>query len=421
MEQLRVIIIDDDLKRSEAVKNTLPDYIDSVAVRFGESAIERIRPDAEGIVPDLVILYGDDSKSFGLYIFDWMVNKSDDARIASIPVIVLTEDEFSDRSLEFLEIGDVTFYEGDVEEGELFSVVTKALEEADFAPDPVIPVYEETKSIDRLMGQSVKAPGDTDKQRAVVLDMDSRMQNLEAALERGRKRVNDIRTVLDAAQKNKDDDEVRRRRGPSAREHKEDKEHANRVSPFLEKARKNAEKDEDILGRINAQAEAEAAETIGKLREKAMSNPFGAFNAQGSVKMEERPKRTEEEKPQGKKKVIIVDGDIKTRKLCSLFLTQKYDVYAFDSGMRTIDYFVKNHADLLIINPVLGAMSGVSAVSSVRNQPGGANIQVMYLVGDDYNEPRAKLLGDGVVGILNKPVKQAVLAQAVDGFFDNKR
>ena len=82
---------------------------------------------------------------------------------------------------------------------------------------------------------------------------------------------------------------------------------------------------------------------------------------------------------------------------------------------------MKNHADLLIINPVLGAMSGVSAVSSVRNQPGGANIQVMYLVGDDYNEPRAKLLGDGVVGILNKPVKQAVLAQAVDGFFDNKR
>ena len=66
-------------------------------------------------------------------------------------------------------------------------------------------------------------------------------------------------------------------------------------------------------------------------------------------------------------------------------------------------------------------MSCVITVSSVHNQLGGANIQVMYLVGDNYMEPRARLLGQDVVGILNKPIKQQLLSQAVDGFFDNRR
>ena len=199
------------------------------------------------------------------------------------------------------------------------------------------------------------------------------------------------------------------------------------MSSFLEKARKKTETEEQIVERIKSEAESEAFESIGKLREKAMSNPYGAFNAQGTLRMEERPAQSlplptiAVDTPSRKKTVVIVDDDVKTRKLCSLFLTQKYNVITFDSGMKTIDYFVQNTADLLIINPVLGGMSGVITVSSVRNQRGGANIQVMYLVGDNYMEPRARLLGQDVVGILNKPIKQQLLSQAVDGFFDNRR
>ena len=116
---------------------------------------------------------------------------------------------------------------------------------------------------------------------------------------------------------------------------------------------------------------------------------------------------------------MIVDPDVKTRKLCMLFLTQNYKVVVLDSGIKTVDYFVKNHADLLIINPVLSGMNGVSTVNSVHMQPGRASVPVMYLVGDDYMEPRSRLLGPGVVGILNKPVKRETIAQAVEGLFGN--
>ena len=379
MSHLRAIIIDDDRKRREEVMNILPDYIDAVAVGAAEGALDYLKRDAEGVLPDFVVLNADDPKNFGLYVFDWMINKSGDPGIAAIPAIVLTQDEFSDNSLEFLELGDVVFYEGDIDEGDLFSAINGAIEEAEFLPEPVIPSYEETKTIDRLMGHTVKAP--EGRQRAVVLDMESRAKHLEAALERGRKRAADIRTLLGAAHKVKD-------------------------GGFLRKEKQ------------------EAVNPVDRLKEKAMSNPTGALGAQGMPRMEERPKSSADRESfvrTEKRTVVIVDEDLKTRKLCSLFLTQRYNVVTFDSAMKTIDYFVKNHADLLIINPVLGGMSGVSTVSSIHMQPGGADLPVMYLVGEDYDKSRSSLLGLNVFGILNKPVKQGVLAQAVDGFFDDDK
>ncbi len=425
MLDLRVIIIDDDRQKREMVRNVLPDYITCATVGSAEGALDYLKRDAEGTLPDLVILNGDDPKNFGLYAFDWMVNRSGDPEIASIPVIVLTEDEFSDKSLEFLEIGDVTFYEGEIDESALFSTINDAIEAADFIYyPPVIPSYEETRNIDRLMGQSVKAPGEKEKQRALVLDMDTRFSNLEAALERGKKRAAEIRTLLDAAAKVKggdDDYSLRSRKKP----HKNNAP-AGSATSFLDKARKkqnvqdNSSDDGHMIKNIESEAKSDALRSISELRTKAINNPAGAFNAQGSVRMEERPRsRPESVDPARRRLVVIVDSDLKTRKLCSLFLTQKYNVATFDTGMKTIDYVVKTNVDLLIINPLLPGMSGMSTVSSLRLQPRGENVPVMYLVGDDFKGSREALVSRNVVGILTKPIKQSVIAQAVEGFFDN--
>ena len=243
MTDLRAIIIDDDRQRREKVRQVLPDYIESVIVGSGDGAIEQLKPDKEGNVPDLVILDGDDRKSFGLYIFDWMINKSPDPRIADIPVIVLTDDEFSDRCLEFLELGDVMFYEGEIDESSLFPVITEAIEEAEFRPEPIEPVYEETKSIDRLMGHSVKAPGEIGAQRAVVLDMETRLKNLEAALERGQKRAAQIRTLIDAASKVKGGDDEFGIRGRKKRDPEKSEAYVKKMTSFLDKAREKIEAD----------------------------------------------------------------------------------------------------------------------------------------------------------------------------------
>ena len=387
MGQLRAIIIDDNRERRESILKLLPDYISSVAVGYGDGALNYLKPDAEGVVPDIVILYGDDSRGLGLYTYDWMINKSGNMDIAMIPVVVLTEDEFSDRSMEFLEIGDVEFYEGEIEESSLFSALTEAIEKSEFMPEPLITGYEEVKNIDRLAGASVKAPDGEGRQRVLVLDMDSRMANLEAALARGRKRAADIRNLIGAAQKVKGT-----------------KERYTESKP--ETPPKSSQGDSG---------------SIAKLKQKAMDNPYGAFNAQGTIKIKEPEKKSEPAKTYTKKTVVVVDNDLKTRKLCTLFLTQNYNVVALDSGMSTVDYFVRNRADLLIIDANLKGMGGVNVVNSVHMQPGCANVPVMYLVGDDYTQARSHLLSQGVVGILNKPVKRETIAQAVEGLFGNNR
>lgn len=447
MAELRIVVIDDDRARREKIANILPEYIDTSVATSGDEALKSIKRDGDGKLPDVVILNGEDTKNFGLYVFDWMVNKSQDDEIAAIPVIVLTNDEYSDKSLEFFEIGDVIFYEGEIEDDRLFSVITEAIEDAEFVEEPIEVSYEETKNIDRLMGQTVKAPGGDGRQRAVVLDMDTRLKNLESALERGQKRARDIRNLLTAAQKLKDDyeDEFtlhrKNRRLESIQDNQESKPRNNlQGTDFLKKAQIKAEERDKKVGelvrdmqdeanlshphfskRIEADAEKDVARTMDLFKQKAMSNPFGAMGAQGSIKFENRPqtKQPAYSDSAGKKTVVIVDADTKTTKLYSLFLTQNYKVVTLENGIKAIDYAIRNHIDLLIINPILPGMSGTATVSSIRMQPGGANIPLMYLVGDDFTQPRSHLLGPNVYGILNKPLKKATLVQSVDGFFGN--
>ena len=185
MAQLRAMIIDEDRQRRETVRDLLPDYMDSIALGYGDGPMDHLRVGVQGEPFDIVLIYGDDPKSQGLYIYDWMVNRSQNPDVACLPVVVMTEDEFSDRSRYFLEIGDVTFYEGDIDESRLFSVITEAIEKAEFLPEEQEKAYEETRTIDRIAGCSIKAPDDDGKQRSVLLDMESRMSNLEAAIERG--------------------------------------------------------------------------------------------------------------------------------------------------------------------------------------------------------------------------------------------
>ena len=447
MAELRIVVIDDDRARREKIANILPEYIDTSVAASGDEALKSIKRDGDGKLPDVVILNGEDTKNFGLYVFDWMVNKSQDDEIAAIPVIVLTNDEYSDKSLEFFEIGDVIFYEGEIEDDRLFSVITEAIEDAEFVEEPIEVSYEETKNIDRLMGQTVKAPGGDGRQRAVVLDMDTRLKNLESALERGQKRARDIRNLLTAAQKLKDDydDEFtlhrKNRRLESIQDNQESKPRTNlQGTDFLKKAQIKAEEREKKVGelvrdmqdeanlshshfskRLEADAEKDVARTMDLFKQKAMSNPFGAMGAQGSIKFENRPqtKQPAYSDIAGKKTVVIVDADKKTTKLYSLFLTQNYNVVTLENGIKAIDYAIRNHIDLLIINPILPGMSGTATVSSIRMQPGGANIPLMYLVGDDFTQARSHLLGPNVYGILNKPLKKATLVQSVDGFFGN--
>lgn len=438
MTPLRIVVVDDDSKRREKIKSILPEYAEVFTPVDGKKALDYIKQDAAGTVPDLVIVNGDDSKGQGLYIFDWMVNKSANPLIEGIPVLVLCEDEFSDRSLDFLEIGDVTFCQGEIDEDDFFSLVFDTIDGRVFAEEPVIPSYEETKNIDRLIGQSIKVtPSVPGKERKIVIGNEAQLENLEAALERGRRRVEEIRTVLNAASEGSLDE-----RYLAYRKHKK----KNKTDILRKKAISNPEaamKAQQTGPGQNGAWSGSSVQTGSSAQTGNRTWPGNGAWSGGSAQTKHSAGTAASgnvypgrgygagqyagnpyvgnqyavNRPYAKRRIIVVDDDPQVRKLCELYLSTNYEVITFDSGMKAIDFFIRNTADLLMVDAVLPGMGGKQTVGSIRYQAGGTGVPVLFLVGDDYQGPREMLLGDRILGILKKPLTQGALAMAVDGYF----
>ena len=440
MVQLKVIVVDEDTARREQIKSLLPEYMDVYTSGYGDNAMKLIKGGADGILPNLVILYGDDSKGQGVYIFDWMINKSGVEAIENIPVVVMCDDEFSERSLDFLEIGDVTFYEGEIDEDRLFSVITQAQDKKEFAEEPEESVYEEEKSLDRLMGRNVKITGSVPgKERKVVLDPESQLKNLEAALIRGQKRTEEIRAALGVKMPKTEmpvylksiTEKVKANSVADNLKDLRDKAVSNPGNAFMAQAHKQADR------QANKQAGGQAQNTVsGPSTGYAQNAGFGSMRgvnefsgrvvkqaAQSKQAVQNQyvmPNQQVMQAQPARRRVIVVDDDPRVTGLMETFLSARYDVTCFNSGMKAIDYFIRNTADLLIIDAVMPGMSGAQTVGSIRYQAGGVRVPVLYLVGPDYQGPREMFAGNYILGILNKPISQGAVAIAVDGFFRGK-
>ena len=376
--KLKVVVIDDNEARKKNISEILPDYMDVFLTVYGNGAKEQIVPAADGRKCDLVIMNADDRKGQSLYMFDWLKKDSDSLRLDRIPVLLLCEDEFSDRILSFLELGDAEIYEGDIDPDDFFITVSSILNEAEFMPDPddeIYPAYSE-KSADRIFGMSFKPEGEDENtvKRSTVFNNSEQLKHLEIALERGRKKQQLIQDIMEAAvrikEQNQDQDEpetealINRGRGESL--YNLD---ASRVGEILD-------------------------ETLVKYEDPSYdSNAFV------------------------EKTIAIVDADNSNIKLLDIYLHRRFNLVTLNSGMSAIDFFVKNKADLLLISFNMPILDGTKILDSIRWQPNGKNVPAIFMVEGDVEKIKPLCRKEGVIGILQKPVSQMAVKQAIDSVF----
>lgn len=376
--KLKVVVIDDNEARKKNISEILPDYMDVFLTVYGNGAKEQIVPAADGRKCDLVIMNADDRKGQSLYMFDWLKKDSDSLRLDRIPVLLLCEDEFSDRILSFLELGDAEIYEGDIEPDDFFITVSSILNEAEFMPDPddeIYPAYSE-KSADRIFGMSFKPEGEDENtvKRSTVFNNSEQLKHLEIALERGRKKQQLIQDIMEAAvrikEQNQDQDEpetealINRGRGESL--YNLD---ASRVGEILD-------------------------ETLVKYEDPSYdSNAFV------------------------EKTIAIVEADNSNIKLLDIYLHRRFNLVTLNSGMSAIDFFVKNKADLLLISFNMPILDGTKILDSIRWQPNGKNVPAIFMVEGDVEKIKPLCRKEGVIGILQKPVSQMAVKQAIDSVF----
>ena len=367
MDKLKIVVIDDDETRRYLIKDNMPPYMDIEFCGYSESVKKAIRGGDDGEEADLVVLNAEDEKGLAPVIFTWL---KEEPTVASIPVLLLCEDAFSDRALAFLDIGDAEYYEGVFDPDYFFMKIMETIDEAQMAPDEIIePSYLE-KDPDRILGLSIKPVGESEDtiKRSIVLQHDEQLMQLDQALERGRKKQQKIKEIMTLAIKYKE--EIIREEEERIRIAEEQEKTANELHQI---------KGEDAW--------------------QMLSDP------------EEDTRRT----------IVVVDDDPKNRKLCELFLQSDYKVVLISSGMSAIDYFVKAKADLLLISFRMPVLDGLKILDSIRWQPNGKKVPVIFMTDEDPDEIRKKCQKERVVGLLKKPVSKQALKRSADAVLSTIR
>ena len=357
-DRLRIVIFDDDINRKEQIKEHMPDYMDTIFCGNLDVAKKSI---ADADKTDLVVLNADEESGRSLSLFGWL---KEDAKHASVPVLLLCEDAFSDRVLDFLDIGDAAFYEGDFDPDYFFMQVMETIDEAEMAPDEIEePSYLE-KDPDRILGLSVKPVGEDEDtiKRSIVLQHEEQLQQLDQAIERGRQKQQKLKEIMTLAIKYKE--EIRRE---------------------------------------------QEAETKESIKENTPKGPEGLHRLSG-----EKVESMLSDEEDGRRTIVVIDNDHKNRKLCELFLQSDYRVVLESSGMGAIDYFVKAKADLILLSFRMPILDGLKILDSIRWQPNGKKVPVIFMTDEDIESVRKQCQRERVVGLLTKPVQKNALRRSVD-------
>ena len=356
-DMLKIVVIDDDPTRRDQIRDNMPDYMNVVFCGYNESAKSVIRPSQDGTETDLVVLNAEDERGAAPVIFTWLKSE---AGLDTIPVLLLCEDAFSDQALAFLDIGDADYYEGDFDPDHFFMQVMEMIEEAQMAPDEVMePSYSEERDLDRILGLSLKPVGENEDtiKRSIVLQHDEQLQQLDQALERGKRKQQKIKEIMELAIKYKEE---------IIREEEQ---------------------------RIQIAMEQEAAQKEEKAKKPAKD--LHRLKGENAWEMLSDPEED------NRRVVVVVDDD-------------PNKVVLISSGMSAIDYFVKAKADLLLISFRMPVLDGLKILDSIRWQPNGKKVPVIFMTDDDMDAVRAQCQKERVVGLLKKPVSKQALRRSAD-------
>lgn len=382
---IKVVIVDEDNNRKNLIKSYLPEYMDPYLAKYGEDAWNLIMPE-DGVMADLVIMYADDTRGRSTYTFDWMKSQNIDKGVYKIPVVLITSDMFSDRALEFLEIGDAEFYEykNEIDETELYSAVMTALDNAELRDDDEIypPVLEkEPTSPDRIMGMSFDTP--IAIPRTVVYNDEETIEKISKSVKSSIEQTQHVRQVISEAIKEMDGDLHNISKETVAKLLRDDELLKSKES--LQNASSNRVEEKNATG-IKWTTASSAPNIFQMGSQMQVKNPVQAYVKQS--------------------RILVVDKDIKSEKAVSLFAPQGCEVVFVDSGMKAIDYFIKGTASLVLIKYDMPNINGLKIMASIRLQPNGQRVPVAILFEKNSDKKLMEQVESisGVVGVIEKPI-----------------
>lgn len=429
-EVIKAIIIESDVKHAKLVQAAMPDYIDASFVKFS-AAQETLDNGVDGAEVGLVIMDADDREGKALSIYKYMMEGANKRKLRKIPVIIFTVDEFSDKCMDFYDVGEPIFYTGELDDSDFFIALNDAIDSVEFMTDddyeddvdPMAELENQKKSPEKLMGMVFETKNEP--VRAAAYKDERAVKAIISAVKDGKVKVKQIYDVLDKVA------EERTAAGkPVGFTHGISKEKTVKRVEKTEQSQwkkehapsKNKEDNVSNLHRLDNVARVsqllEGDDDIQSVNQNAVHGPYGqqpGVDQQGGVAPTARQdsivKNTSVKRP---KVVLIVDTDPNTVKAFKLFLASGYIVHMVDSSMKALDFVVKNRVDIVCVEYNVNGMPGLSIIKSIKNQRTGAKAKPFMLIKEkDYTHEMEGLFNTaGVLGIITKPiVKKQLLAE----------
>lgn len=406
--ELVIVIIDDNKERMTLLRSFMPDYAKVITTLYGDAAKDVIRSNRV----DIIIMYADDSRGHGLYMYGWL---QENAQYATIPVMLLTKDEFSERSLDFMELGDAQFYEGEPEQFGIFSRMMQILEdEENKVYTAQIRAEEARLNHEKPAGWVAAGTGEVakiveeEKTATAISEMKPWQANSAAA----------VREILEArARERGEDDEVSAGINKAyafastvqVAHVKGRPQHTQTINDTYrrQQLKKSLERGERKMEELRKAIEVALATKERKHEE--------ALQKAQSMKQAETFRKSEMVRMASvdKKKILVVDDDPTTLKTIKAYLQDLYDVTLVNSGAQAIDYIVRHKSDLLVIDFRMPMLDGAMTLKSIRMQPNGRVVPALFLTAHANQETVQNCIKAGAQGILPKPVSQESLRASV--------
>lgn len=117
------------------------------------------------------------------------------------------------------------------------------------------------------------------------------------------------------------------------------------------------------------------------------------------------------------KKILVVDDTYISLTTAERILGKKYSVLTANSGANCILLLKNEQVDLILLDMEMPSMNGIETLAKIRSLPGGENIPVMMVTGDDTKESVIAMAKLSIVDYLTKPYMPDELLRRVERVF----
>ena len=119
-----------------------------------------------------------------------------------------------------------------------------------------------------------------------------------------------------------------------------------------------------------------------------------------------------------KQKILIVDDDVNIAELISLYLTKEcFDTKMVHDGESALKEFETYAPNLILLDLMLPGIDGYQVCREIRAK---ANVPIIAMTANAFDEDRKKAIKAGMNGHIAKPIDVNVILQNLDRIFGQK-